>query len=44
MAQTRPPLNDRLMTHSSSGFHVKNRPRGPPGAKIGEMCHFQLFL
>ena len=44
MAQTRLPLNRRLMTHSTRGFHVKIRLRGPTIAKISETCHFQLFL
>ena len=30
MAQTRPPLNQRLMTHSTRGVPVKIRPGGPP--------------
>ena len=33
VAQTRPPLNQRLMTHSTRGFPVKIRPRGPPESK-----------
>ena len=43
VSQTRPPFNQRLITHSTRGFPVKIRPRGPPESQISETCHFQLF-
>ena len=49
MAQTRPPLNQRLMTHSTSGLPVKVRSRVPPEPKLVKRvisssffyCHFK---